>query len=290
MKIEEKVQLLRKAYNDPEGMKKLGQALVDVIKLRLPVEGLTRQLLVEDPLTAGQVAYYDSDIEVPAITLGVHGSNPEVHVGPDRVFANPFRIEAFAVVDKSDLRLARYNALDRAKTVATDHIKLEEDRRLFIALDAAINAYATDPNHTITPDHTLSGSSVTQALLGELIAITASHGLQAKHLVMNPIEYQDILSWGVNYLGYKAIDAIVETGQLPFYGGCAIHVAPQCPVGSVYVLPDAEYVGYYPIYLDLEPDPFEDIRNHQTGWLLWELVSIAIMNPRGLARLDITRT
>jgi hypothetical protein len=289
MKIEEKIQLLRKAYSDPEGMKKLGAAMVDVIKLRLPVEGLIRQILCEDPLTAGQIAYYDADVEVPAITMTLHGTSPETHIGPERVFANPFRIEAFALVDKSDLRLARYNALDRAKEVSTDSVKIQEDSRLFTALDAAIAAYAAFPGHTISPDHTLEGASVTQALLGNLIAIPATHGLQAKHIIMNPIEYNDILAWGTNLLGFKAIDTIVETGQLPYYAGCILHVAPHCPIGKVYITPEAQYVGYFPTYLELEPDPFEDVRNHQVGWLLWELVSLSIMNPRGLARLDITR-
>lgn len=289
MKIEEKVALLRKAYNNPDGMSKLGQALADVIKLRLPVEGVVRQLLIEDPLTQGQIAYYDGDVEVPAITMGIHGTSPEVHIAPERVFAQPFRIEAFALLDKADLRMARYNALDRARTVAEDSIKIQEDTRVFLALDTAISAYASDPNHTVTPDHTLGDSTLAQDTLGQAIAIVASHNLQASNIILNPVEYQDILAWGTNLLGFKAVDMITETGKLPYYAGCKLIVSPQCPVGKVYVCPASEYIGFFPVYLGLEAEPYEDIRNHKIGWLLWEMVSLAIMNPRGLVRVDISR-
>lgn len=290
MDIKEKIGLLKRATTEPDGMKKLGAAMVDVIKLMMPVEGIARQVLAEDPLGAGQIAYYDADVEVPAVILSLHGASVVRELTPARVFAPPVRIDAFPTLDKADLRLARYNALDRAREVGTNEIIKKEDAYLFDLLDAAITAYATDPAHTVTPDHIIETYMVSQPVLGEAIATVASHQLEAKTIILNPVEYQDILGWGVNFLGYKAIDTIVDTGKLPFYGGCALLVRSHCPVGKVYVLPGPEYIGYLPTYLDLTPDPYEDVPNHRTGWNLWELISMAIMNPRGLVRIDVTRT
>jgi hypothetical protein len=135
-------------------MKKLGQTMLEPILLKLPAEELARTVLLEDPLAQGQVPVYDRDITCPAVSLTQHGRVPLTEITAERQFIDLFRIAAYPSLDKIDLKMLRYNALDTAKDRAKDSIIIEEDSRIWTLLDAGITAWEADTvNHTVTTDH-----------------------------------------------------------------------------------------------------------------------------------------
>jgi len=270
-------------------MIRLGQGMIGPIQLKLRYQGLTRNVLLEDPLTPGVPVMYDILDEYGQAYI-LSGSEGEVKVTRfegKKVPLRLYRIATFPEIKKEDLWTLRVNIVEYAQDMSKQAIMIQEDARTITVLQAAINNYAIDPNHTVSPNHIVNELSgyVTPDSLFDVVALVEVHQLEASRLLFNPIDYRDLYKWDINQTGWAFKDRVVAGERIVQFGGFQVQRSIVVPQGTVYLTPSPEFLGVMPVMYSLDVEENHTPEKFLKGWVMDEYISQAVLNPRGLAQI-----
>ena len=285
--------MLKRALETTEGKVALGQAMANPIRRNLDYMGVGRKALVVDPLPQGALPLYEKDIDVSATIIGSHGSAPESRVQGDRVLVPEFEIISNPTVRISEVKRRRFNIIDRAQQKARQEIQAQEDANIFAAVD-----YASDKTMggTNTRQPFANGVGGTMEML-DLLNVKKQidrHDLVTTKYFMNITQFTDILGWGYKaggagsnnqYGGFDPVTTreVLQTGLYGHIWGADIIVSKIVPEGTLFGLAEPEFVGVFPVRQDIEVLPADEPRQLKLGWVINEIVGVAIVNTKGVA-------
>ena len=288
---EEKKNRLKTILADRENyMQRLGQGMVGTIQLKLRYQGITRNILMEDPLTPGVPTEYDVLDDLGQAYI-LHGSEGEVRVTPfegKRVPVRPFRIAAFPQVKKEDLWFLRVNAVEYAQDESKQAIMKQEDARLVTLLESAIEDYGNHPHNPHggpTKQNELSGYFTPESLY-DLAGVIDGRELAVTKLVMHPTDYRDLYKWDLSEVGWSFKDRVVAGETITEFGEFQIIRSVQVPPGTMFLTPDPNFLGVFPVMYSLDVEENHSPEKFHRGWVMDELVSMLILNPRGLGQIN----
>jgi len=249
----------------------------------LDYHGIFRRALVVDPIAQGAMPTYERDIDVSAVVVSSNGTGPESRVFGDRLVVPEFEIYSNPTVRIAEVKRRRFNVIDRAVQKARQEIMAQEDANGFAALDMASIV-----------ENTLQDISDAGLLKRDLIDIKRQidrWDLVTTKYFMNINEFTDILAWasgGGQGPGGGEIDPvsqreILQTGLYAHIWGADIMVSKIVPAGTVYGASDPEFVGVLPIRQDIEVMPADEPKQMKLGWVVSEIIGLAIVNPRAVA-------
>ena len=283
----EKMATLLKDRND--GFRRLGQQMIGPIQLKLRYQGLARNVLMEDPLTPGVPIEYDVlDDMGQAYTL--HGGAGEVKITPfegKRLNVELFRIAAFPQIKKEDLYYMRANVVEHARDESRQAIQKQEDARLVTLIDAAISQYQATTGNTSTV--TATGGYLTPEVLYDAAAYVDERELESTRLLFNPRSYRDLFRWDINQTGWAFKDRVVAGEKVLEFGEFTIGRSTMIPANTVFLTPDPEFLGVMPVMYSLDVEENNKVESFHKGWVMDELIGMAILNPKGLIRINITQ-
>lgn len=277
-------ELISRAIMTQDGKIALAQAMANPIRRNLDYHGIARRALVVDPLPQGAMPTYDRDIDVAAVVISSNGTGPESRVFGDRVVVPEFEIYANPTVRIAEVKRRRFNVIDRAVQKARQEIMAQEDANIFAALDAAASV-----------ENTLTDIADAGLLKRDLVEIKAQidrWDLVTTKYFMNINEFTDILKWGSGggqgASGGGDFDPVtmrevLQTGLYAHIWGTDIMVSKIVPPGTIYGAADPEFVGVMPIRQDIEVLPADEPKQLKLGWVVSEIIGLAIVNPRGTA-------
>jgi hypothetical protein len=275
------------ASDSVNGIKRLGVGMIGPIQLKLRYQGITRNVLVEDPCTPGTPVEYDvwDDLGQAYIMSGTDG---EVRITPfegKRIQVRFFRIASRPAIRKEDLLYLRINAVEQAQDETKQAILKQEDSRLVTILQAAISDYATRSDHTVTPNHTITEASgyLTPGSLYSAVATTDMHELQSSRILINPFDYRDMYRWDINQTGWAFKDRVVAGETITSFGEFQIQRSIVIPQNKIFLTPDPQFLGVFPVLYSLDVEENHRVESFWKGWVFDEMVSMLILNPRGLA-------
>lgn len=81
---------------------------------------------------------------------------------------------------------------------------------------------------------------------------------------------------------------VLQTGLYGHLWTADIIVSKVVPANTVYATADPEFVGVMPIRQDIEVLPADEPKQLKLGWVVNEIVGIAVVNPRGVSKLTVT--
>jgi hypothetical protein len=275
--------LIARAINTQDGKVALAQAMANPIRRNLDYHGIARRALVVDPLSQGSIPTYDRDIDVAAVVISSNGSGPESRVFGDRVLVPEFEIFANPTVRIAEVKRRRFNVIDRAVQKARQEIMAQEDANVFAALDAAASV-----ENTLTD---IADAGVLKRDLSEIKTQIDRWDLVTTKYFMNINEFNDLLKWGSGGgqgVGGGDFDPVtmrevLQTGLYAHIWGADIMVSKIVPPGTIYGAADPEFLGVMPVRQDIEVMPADEPRQLKLGWVVSEIIGIAIVNPRGCA-------
>lgn len=276
-------ELISRAIQTQDGKIALAQAMANPIRRNLDYHGIARRTLVVDPLPQGVNASYERDIDVAACVISSNGTGPESRIFGDRVSVPLFEVYANPTVRIAEVKRRRFNVIDRAVQKARQEIMAQEDANIFAALDAAASI-----------ENTLTDIADAGLLKRDLVEIKQQidrWDLVTTKYFMNINEFTDILKWGSGGgqgVGGGDLDPVtmrevLQTGLYAHIWGTDIMVSKIVPPGTVYGAADPEFVGVMPIAQDIEILPADEPKQLKLGWVVSEIIGIAIVNPRGVA-------
>jgi hypothetical protein len=288
---EEKQRRLAVVLADPSSyMKKMGQGMIGPIQLKLRYAGMLRNILVEDPLPKGVPIEYDVLDDLGQAYV-LNGNEGQVRVTPFEGKKAPvrlFRIATFPSVKKEDLWFLRVNIVEYAQDESKQAIQKQEDARLLTVIESAISSYGTNADHTVSPGahvvNELSGF-ITPDSFYDLVALIEVHELEAGRILMNPVDYRDLYKWDLNQVGVAFKDSIVAGQKIRQFGEFQIQRSIMVPQGTIYLTPAPEFLGVFPVLYSLDVEENHKVEDFKKGWVMDEVISMMILNPRGLGKL-----
>jgi len=276
--------LVARAIQTQDGKIALAQAMANPIRRNLDYHGIARRALVVDPLPQGALPTYDRDIDVVAVVIASNGTGPESRVFGDRVTVPEFEIYANPTVRIAEVKRRRFNVIDRAVQKARQEIMAQEDANVFAALDAAASVENTVMD--------IADAGLLKRDLVEIKQQVDRWDLVTTKFFMNINEFTDILKWGSGGgqgVGGGDLDPVtmrevLQTGLYAHIWGADIMVSKIVPPGTVYGVADPEFVGVMPVRQDIEVLPADEPKQLKLGWVVSEIIGLAIVNPRGAAK------
>jgi hypothetical protein len=284
----QKLQAIARVLSDEvSGFKRLGVGMIGPIQLKLRYQGITRNVLVEDPVTPGTPVEYDvwDDLGQAFILSGNEGEVDITIFEGKRVRVDFYRIASQAQIRKEDLMYLRINAVEQAQDETKQSILKQEDSRLIIVLQAALTNYATRPDHVITPNHTVSETSgyYTPASFYQAVAQTDMHELVSSRMLVNPMDYRDFFKWDINTTGWAFKDRVVAGETITSFGEFQVQRSIMVPQKSLYLLPEPNFLGVFPVLYSLDVEENHQVARFLRGWVFDEMVCQLVLNPRGIA-------
>ena len=289
----EKKQKLATILSDRQnGMLRLGQAMIGPIQLQLRYQGILRNVLLEDALTPGVPIMYDVLDDLGQAYI-LHGNEGEVKITPfegKRVEVRLFRIASFPTIKKEDLYYLRSNIVEYTQDQTKQAIMRQEDTRLVTLIEAAIAQYS-EVDQSAAPGGQLpnvvevSDAHLSVDDLYDAVSITDQRLLTSSRLLMNPADYRDFYRWDINTTGWAFKDSVVAGERVVQFGEFQIGTSIMIPKGTIYLTPDPEYLGVFPVMYSLDVEENNQVEQFHKGWVMDELVGMAILNPRGLVKI-----
>ena len=291
MTREAKVERLALVVQDETtGIKRLGVGMIGPIQLKLRYQGIVRNVLVEDPVTPGTPVQYDvwDDLGQAYFMSGTEG---EVKITPfegKRVDVRFFRLAARPAIRKEDLIYLRINAVEQAQDETKQAILKQEDSRLLALLQASITDYGTRSDHVVTPNHVITEASgyLTPGSLYSAVSMTDMHELQSSRILINPLDFRDFYRWDINQLGWAMKDRIVAGETITSFGEFQIQRSIIVPQGKTLLTPEPNFLGVMPVLYSLDVEENHKVESFWRGWVFDEMISLAVLNPRGLAQIN----
>lgn len=273
--------------DEVNGIRRLGVAMIGPIQLKLRYQGILRNILVEDPVTPGTPVEYDvwDDLGQAYVMNGTEG---EVRVTPfegKRVPVRFFRIASFPAIRKEDLYYLRINAVEQAQDETKQSILKQEDARLMVLLQAALTDYGTRSDHDVTTNHNVTEASgyFTPESLYAAVALTDMHEITSARILVNPADWRDFFRWDINQTGWAFKDRVVAGETITQFGEFQIQRSVMVPQGKMFLLPEPNFLGVFPVLYSLDVEENHNVEAFWKGWVFDEMVSMAILNPRGIA-------
>ena len=280
------------------GIQRLGQSMIGPIQLQLRYQGILRNVLLEDTLTPGVPIQYDVLDDLGQAYM-LHGNEGEVKITPfegKRVEVQLFRIASFPQIKKEDLYYLRSNIVEYTQDMTKQAIMRQEDSRLITLLEAAAAQFrvidsSADPSKTppaggqLPNEVTIAGNTLMPNDLYTAVTYTDQRLLDSSRLLANPAEYRDLYRWDINTTGWAFKDSVVAGERIVQFGEFQIGKSIIIPKGTTYLTPEPEFLGVFPVMYSLDVEEDNKVERFNKGWVMDELVGMAVLNPRGIVIL-----
>ena len=288
-----KLQQIWAADTDPDkraAFRKIGQGMVGPIQIRLKYEGIARNILVEDPLDRGYPLPYEvlDDLGQGYI---LNQTDAEVKTTPfEGKWVPPtlFRIASFPFIRKEDTYFLRANIVEYAQEMTREAIMKQEDARLLTLLASSITDYGASPFHVITPDHVVeigSGNPLDLVDFYDAVARLELHQIEVRRILINPADLRDLYTWDVGVTGMRFKEDLTAGGTITSFGEFTIQKSIMVPQGTVFFLPEPNFLGVMPVMYSLDVEENNQIEQFKRGWVMDELLGMLVLNPRGLGAI-----
>ena len=271
-------------------MNKIGQGFIGPVMMRLKYEGIARNVLTEDVIAPGAVPVYDVADEMGKAYF-LEGYQAEAVISQyegKRVMYQFRNLAEYATVQEQDFFELTIDMADYAINEARQRIQEQEDTYLFAMLDVAVDGVtATTPDWAGQTSHVVSVTGDFQPeSFYAAAAIAAANRLDAVNIIMNPVDYFDILSWDLVATSVNFKDQTFAGTPVTSFAGFDVFRSVMCPQGVAYMLPESDYVGRMPVRQSLEIKENPKLEAFQLGWVLNERINELILNAGGITRIE----
>ncbi len=283
-----KQRIISEYIKTPQGRAKLAASMTQPLRTRRDYTSVGRKTFLVEQLPDGALPIYDKDPDVTAYVVGEEGQNILAVTKPRRVIFPLFEIASNPEIPLTQIKERRFDLIERAQDLARAQIQAAEDERVFAVLDsiatAGFDSLPAQTNADIPVIAPLSG-----AVLADAFSLIERHDLRVARVFMNARDYADIRKFGRDILDIESQATLLKTGLQATLWGAQVITSRLVPVGTVYVCCEPEMFGRIPVRTELTVLSADDPKARTIGFSVFENLGIGAYNPRGLARLTITR-
>ena len=283
-----KQKIIGEYIKTPQGRVKLAASMTQPLRTRRDYAAVGRKTFLVEQLPDGALPIYDKDPDVTAYVVGEEGQNILAITKPRRVIFPLFEIASNPEIPLTQIKERRFDLIERAQDLARAQIQAAEDERVFAILDSIATAGFDSLPAQLNPDIPVV-APISGAVLADAFALIERHDLRVARIYMNARDYADLRKFGRDILDIESQATLLKTGLMATLWGAQVVTSRLVPVGTVYVCCEPEMFGRIPVRTELTVLSADDPKARTIGFSVFENLGIGAYNPRGLARLTITR-
>jgi len=262
----------------------LGQAMASPIKTYLEYMGVMRKAFKVDPLANGAVPMYDKDTEdLSAGIVASQGAATQIKYEGERYFVPILEIAANPTVKLREVKMRRFNVIDRIQVRTRQFVMETEDAMLISLLDQA-----SIIKNAALPVTLGSDGYINRKDLVGLKREIEKWDLFGASYYMGIYRFNDIAMWNQSDVDILTQKQLVDTGLLARLHNMNIYVTKKIAKEVVYATATPDYVGVMPIYQDIEVLPADRPEQTLFGWVFVEYIGAAVTNAKGVAKMVIS--
>jgi len=270
------------------GRAKLAASMTQPLRTRRDYAAVGRKTFLVEQLPDGALPIYDKDPDVTAFVVGEEGENILGITKPRRVIFPLFEIASNPEIPLTQIKERRFDLIERAQDLAKAQIQAAEDERVFAILDAIATAGFDSLPAQLNADIPVV-APISGAVLADAFSLIERHDLRVARIYMNARDYADLRKFGRDILDIETQATLLKTGLMATLWGAQIITSRLVPVGTVYICAEPEHFGRIPVRTELTVLSADDPKARTIGFSVFENLGIGAFNPRGLARLTVTR-
>lgn len=283
-----KQRIISEYIKTPAGRAKLAASMTQPLRLRRDYAAVGRKTFLVEQLPDGALPIYDKDPDVTAFVVGEEGQNILAITKSRRVIFPLFEIASNPEIPLTQIKERRFDLIERSQDLARAQVQAAEDERVFAILDSIATAgFDSIPGQT-NPDIPVV-APISGAVLADAFALIERHDLRVARVYMNARDYADLRKFGRDILDIESQATLLKTGLQSVLWGAQVITSRLVPVGTVYVACEPEHFGRIPVRTELTVLSADDPKARTIGFSIFENLGIGAFNPRGLARLTISR-
>ncbi len=283
-----KQRVIGELIKTPQGRAKLAASMTQPLRLRRDYASVGRKTFLVEQLPDGALPIYDKDPDVTAFVVGEEGENILAVTKPRRVIFPLFEIASNPEIPLTQIKERRFDLIERAQDLGRAQVQAAEDERVFATLDAVATAgFDSLPGQTNADIPVIA--PISGAVLADAFSLVERHDLRVARVYMNARDFADIRKFGRDILDIETQASLLKTGLMGVLYGAQIVVSRLVPVGTVYVCCEPEHFGRIPVRTELTVLSADDPKARTIGFSIFENLGLGAFNPRGLARLTVTR-
>ena len=280
---DERDTMMLKALSSERGRAVIASSMANPIRLSLDYQGVGRKLVVVDPLPQGALPVYDKDVQIPAVLVSKRGAVPDRVIEGERITVPTFEIASYPQIRFSQIKERRFNLIDRAQQKAKADLQAGEDEIIFSAVQAASTTEMSGVNDPVVQTGTTS-PLFSRTLLTATFQEIEKWDLIVTKILMHARAFADLRDWGIDQFDPVTRREVLLTGIFGHIWTADILVSKVCPPGHIYVLAEPEFVGVMPVRQEVNVIPADKPERLRLGWVVYEEIGCAIVNPRGVAQ------
>jgi len=283
-----KQRIIGEFIKTPQGRAKLAASMTQPLRLRRDYAAVGRKTFLVEQLPDGALPIYDKDPDVTAFVVGEEGENILAVTKPRRVIFPLFEIASNPEIPLTQIKERRFDLIERAQDLGRAQVQAAEDERVFAVLDAVATAgFDSLPGQTNADIPVIA--PISGAVLADAFSLVERHDLRVARVYMNARDYADIRKFGRDILDIETQATLLKTGLMGVMYGAQVVVSRLVPVGTVYICCEPEHFGRIPVRTELTVLSADDPKARTIGFSIFENLGLGAFNPRGLARLTVTR-
>ena len=265
----------------------LGQAMASPVKTYLEYMGVMRKAFKVDPLANGAIPMYDKDTEdLSAGIVASQGAATQLKYEGERYFVPILEIAANPTVKLREVKMRRFNVIDRIQVRTRQFIMEQEDALLLQTLDTASAVKNNDMSQLAVT--VAAGSYIVRKDLVNLKRAVERWDLFGASYFMGIYRFNDLAMWTTGEVDILTQKQLVDTGMLARLHNMNIYVTKKIAKTAVYATATPDYVGVMPVYQDIEVLPADRPEQTTFGWVFVEMIGAAVTNAKGVAKMTIT--
>lgn len=283
-----KQRLIGELIQSPQGRAKLAASMSQPLRTRRDYAAVGRKTFLVEQLPDGALPIYDKDPDVTAFVVGEEGQNILAITKPRRVIFPLFEIASNPEIPLTQIKERRFDLIERAQDLARAQVQAAEDERVFAVLDSIATAGFDSLPGQLNPDIPVI-APISGAVLADAFALIERWDLRVARVYMNARDYADIRKFGRDILDIETQAKLLKSGLMGVIYGAQIVVSRLVPVGTVYLCCEPEHFGRIPVRTELTVLSADDPKARTIGFSVFENLGVGAFNPRGMARLTVTR-
>lgn len=285
----EKTEILNDAIGNGERWAALGANIAEDVQEQSSRLGFIRNLSVVNDLRQGEVQRVPMPRHQTVATIATSPSGLSYQLMRDRYFTPPeFELKANIRVSKLDMGQATHDLLDHAYNDALESMMTAADRIWKAAADATVGK--------ANPINLLTGR-LTPATIARMRTQVTTWNLPCRRAIISNNLWEDIMSepsWQGSLTPVSQYELLM-TGKVATVFGLEIMTDGFRPSNQVvlkdsevYVLSEPEYHATMGSRGGIESTPTDGANQGETtkGWLLSEIMSFILPNPRSVSKLE----
>lgn len=283
----EKTDIMNNSMHSPEAWAALGANIAEEVQEQRARQGFIRNLCVVNNLRMGDIQRVPMPRHQTVATIATAPSGLSYQLMRDRYFTPPeFELKANIRVNKLDMGQATHDLLDHAYNDALESMMTKADRIWKDAADSTVGK-ANNIN--------LITGRLTPSVVARLRSEVTNWNLQARKAIISNNFWEDVISeasWA-DQLTPVAQYELLMTGKVGTMYGMELYTDGFRPSNQIvlgknelYVVSDAESHATMGSRGGIESTPTDGANQGETtkGWLLSEIMSFILPNPRSVAK------